>query len=873
MILSWWLWVTLAGVAVMPLNMRLFAALPDKGYLFSRTFGLLIIGFVFWWLAVTGFVMNTVGSIVLSWLLVGIATLIFYYRDENRVRWTDWWQDNRRVIIIGEILFAVLFVSWAWVRASHPSLTGTEKPMEIAFMSAILRADTFPPHDPWMSGYAISYYHFGYIITASLAKLSHISSTVAFNLMIALLFALTGLNTFGVVYNLVQAHRSTKHQQPIAIGVGVLGLVMVVLMGNFQLPLIELPYQSGNQNTAYYEFWDAQDRYTAPPARNFDEQDTFNLAGFTVVNPSRWDFWWWFRASRVINDRHFPTVQDGNVIERPVGANVIDEFPQFSFLLADVHPHVLALPFSVLMLGLALNLVLRQKRLPFWGVLIYGVAVGGLMFLNMWDGPIYMVVLVGAEGARRLLKNGNMRLTVPDWSTLGLFFLTLVGLAFMFYLPFFASFRSQASGFIPNLEFPTLFRQYFLMFGPFILLLTPYLFFEMWRGREQLNLTLGAMVAAGLFTLLSLPIILIGVLVASGIIPPTAQPALAQYLNANGGIGNVLAVFLSKRLSHSLTTIVLLAVIGLIIARLFGTKADSKTPAYDRTVAFTLFILASGAGLTLVPEFIYLRDNFGVRINTIFKFYYQAWVMFAVAASYATYTLIMVSHDNLKQKLQLRELAIENTPQEPDINTMASPAWLRAGYSVVLTVTLILGLMYPILGIHNRTRIESGRWSYSNEPLTLDGGTSLASENDYLALMCFNDLIDGNDVVVAEAIGPAYRHQYGRVGVLTGVPIVLGWEGHENQWRGATYPMIAGTRRIDIETLYNTPFWDEAIPIIERYDIDYIFYGTTERYGTGEQTAYAAVGEEKFIENLEPVCQFGDSLFYRVIPRSLNLVE
>ncbi|MEO0564903.1 MAG: hypothetical protein AAF125_22540, partial [Chloroflexota bacterium] len=198
---------------------------------------------------------------------------------------------------------------------------------------------------------------------------------------------------------------------------------------------------------------------------------------------------------------------------------------------------------------------------------------------------------------------------------------------------------------------------------------------------------------------------------------------------------------------------------------------------------------------------------------------------------------------------------------------------LRALYGVLLVVVLAMGLPYSVLGAYSRAMVETGRVDNPMQsPLTLDGGSTLASLNDYQAITCLAERVEGDDMVIAEAIGPAYRHQYGRVGVLTGMPIVLGWEGHQRQWRGATYPAIAGTRRLDIETLYNEVRWEEAAQIIRRYDIDYIFYGDTERNGTGLQSGYDPAGEAKFIENLEPICQFGNSLFYRVTPRAISVV-
>lgn len=842
---NWWLLVTLAGAAVMPLCARLLASLPDRGYILARTVGLLVVGFVFWLLTVMGFLRNTNSSIALAWLVVLVGSLALYRTlSGERFDLGAWWQQNKTAVITAELLFIVLLFSWALVRAAHPSLVATEKPMELAFISASQRSDAFPPDDPWMSGYAISYYHFGYIMSGALANLSGVDSPVAFNMMIALLFALTGLNTFGVVYNLVRAHslrHGTAMARRAAVLVGLLGAFFVVLMGNFQTPLIELPYQSGTASDSYFAFWDVQERYD-PPARIASDDDRVNVLGVEMLDPARWSFWWWFRASRVINDRHLPRTIEGEVVAEPVGANVIDEFPQFSFLLADVHPHVLALPFAVMAIGLALNILFAARAPIMAEVLFYGLAAGGLVFLNIWDGPIYMVVLAGAEGLRRLIRN-NGSLGTNDLVMIGLFFVSLVGLTFLFYLPFLMSFRSQASGFLPNLEFPTLFRQYFIMFGPFILLLTPYLLYEVWRGRQTMNWRTG--ISSTLLILVVLLIAMLTLTLVGYFIPAFRETAL-RYITERGGLGEVMPAVLQKRLTHGLTTLLLAVVLVIVIARLLPRHiGDESEINYTSSTAFALFLIACGAGITLVPEFVYLRDNFGVRINTVFKFYYQGWVMFSIASAFAVYMILAVR----------------------------SPGVLRTVYAAVLVIAIVLGAVYPVLGIHNRTQLESGRaMSGQITPLTLDGGPSLVSENDYQAIMCLDELVGDEDVVVAEAIGPAYRNQFGRVGVLTGIPIVLGWEGHQRQWRGPTYGEIAGTRRQDIERLYNEVRFDVVLPVIEQYGIDYIFYGTTERYGTGEVPPFNAAGEEKFRENLDIVCEFGDSLFYRVPPGDVQFV-
>ena len=105
-------------------------------------------------------------------------------------------------------MWLAAFAFLAFVRSANPEAVATEKPMELAFINATLRSPTLPPNDPWLSGYSISYYHFGYILTAMLARLTGVSGNVAFNLMLALVYALAALGAYGILYNLLSI---TKH--------------------------------------------------------------------------------------------------------------------------------------------------------------------------------------------------------------------------------------------------------------------------------------------------------------------------------------------------------------------------------------------------------------------------------------------------------------------------------------------------------------------------------------------------------------------------------------------------------------------------------------------------------------------------------------
>ena len=358
-----------------------------------------------------------------------------------------------------ELLFALAFVGWAWLRGFSPDLmtSGGEKFMEIAFIKAILRSDTFPPLDPWLSGFGISYYYFGYVMTSLLARFSGVPATSAFTLGIAHLFALTATGAFGVAYNLVSAAR--RDEKGPAIGYGLLGATFVALMGNLE-GLLEAVRSKGLGSEAFWKWIDVPGLWEKAQVTG----DWFPGTG-----------WWWWRGSRVIRDL--------DLLGRPIPIQPIDEFPFFSFILGDMHPHVLALPFVLLVVALAFNLF-RGRGRPSWAEIgLLGLALGGLAFLNTWDFPIYLGLTLLVYGARRYREFGAA--TTDFWKDLSLVAGSVLGLGVLLYLPFYIGFSSQAGGILPNLLFPTRLHQYLIMFGPFIFVLVCWLGLLLARAFES----------------------------------------------------------------------------------------------------------------------------------------------------------------------------------------------------------------------------------------------------------------------------------------------------------------------------------------------------------------------------------------------------
>jgi uncharacterized membrane protein len=924
--LSWYLASSLLGWLTFPLVSRLFPALTDRGYTLARAVGLLLWGWVFWILASLGVLRNDLSGLLFALItLVAVSVWSICAPDasagvvNHKSEIVSFLKSNLRLLLTTELLFLVAFAFMAFVRASNPEAVATEKPMELAFINATLRSPTFPPNDPWMSGYSISYYHFGYILTAMLARLTGVSGNIAFNLMLALVFALAAVGSYGILYNLLcaytgrqvdrytgtQVDAGTSRQTTInpnlseveglrqatsfsdyqskivnqksAIALALLAPLFLLILSNPEgfLEILHLRgwfWSSNPGSSATSTFWqwlNLKDLNQAPePLLGglwerlgywFKEQSWPGLNTWfnEQFAPSR--FWWWWRASRVVSD--FDLL--GNHQE------IIDEFPAFSFVLGDLHPHVLALPFNMLGIGVALNIFLGGWRgaINFFefrpltpparaGVrtaprdfLFAALVLGGLAFLNTWDILVTAALIVGAFILIRVKDDGWGWSRLEDALLLGI---PLVATAIVLYLPFYIGFSSQAGGLLPNLVNPTRGAHLWVMWGT---LLLPLFVWLIWLTRASkarprfgsaLAWTVGVILFLWAFSWLL------------GLIARWREPDFViQYLASQGqfDIASFFRAASLRRLSYIGGLLTIASILWLSISHLLSNANNHHGPTADdlsstdmqhairnteltspnpqllssdhpssyeaifHPSSFVLFLTLLASILILAPDFVYLRDGFGYRINTVFKFYYQAWQLWSLAAAFAIAVLLQ----NLRG------------------------VW-NVLWRVLLTLVLIAGLAYPVFAFLKKTDNFNPPFGY-----TLDSSAHLERETpeDAAAIFYLQSAPLG---VVAEAIGGSYSN-YARIATHTGLPAVLGWPWHEIQWRGSSAPN--GTREVDIQTLYETPNWDTARLILDRYDVRYVVVGLLER------TTYD-LSESKFQRNLVVLFQAGNTVVYGV---------
>ncbi len=398
--LKWYMVITMLGWLTFPIAFRFFPNLKDRGFAFSRALGLLIWGYAFWLLGSFQILQNDLAGQVVA--LVILCGLSVFFANKNWAGIKEWVKGNFSTILVAEVVFLVLFGGWALVRAANPMVAGTEKPMEMAFINAILRSPSFPPNDPWLSGYAISYYYFGYVIVAMLARVSGVASGVAFNLAAASWFALTGLGAYGLIHNLIHKWR------PVATGKSTSNYLWS-LLGPFYLLIVSNAEGVFEYLHARGIFWSrlTDGTFQSNFWRWLDLQELTNPPALPLSwIPQRAGGILWWRASRVLSDYDLA----GNWKE------IIDEFPFFSYILADLHPHVLTMPFVLLILALGFNFFLSPwateiggfnwktwLKLPeFW---LLALAAGSLAFFNTWDLPIYVALICFAYLILQIKKN------------------------------------------------------------------------------------------------------------------------------------------------------------------------------------------------------------------------------------------------------------------------------------------------------------------------------------------------------------------------------------------------------------------------------------------------------------------------------------
>ena len=759
------LWTALVygvALATLPLGLMVFRFLPDRGYLLARVLGLLLTAYIAWLLASLKWVAFSQGSVFLG--LGVLAALSLWVAHRHREELGRFVRQRWRLLLGSELLFLGAFVAFIVIRMANPDLWnpwfGGEKPMDLAYLTATVRSTVMPPMDPWFAGGAINYYYFGHFTVAAMIRATGIPATTAFNLAVPLFFALTAGGAFSLGYNLAEGARLALRRSGTAlapawspVAAGLTAVLFVVVLGNLD----------GAMQIAQGA-WDYAARGSAFPA---------------------FDYW---RSSRMMPPD-------------PPGFE-ITEFPFFTFLFADLHAHLMALPLTLLILGLGTSSLLGayagagvRERLPALAAL--GLALGALWATNAWDGPTYLGLSIVLLGVGAWVRRGRTGLA---WlrHALGASLL-VVAVAVVLWLPYHLRLETTLDGIIPAPVQTTLWR-YLAIHGLFIFLAGSFLAAALWRERALLA-GLGRQVLdspTGRYAMLAVAFLLGTLLIALGI----------------AGFGTV-------------AFLLLLALPTGVLAWCWLRNIEAHSRPEAPYVTVTLLMLGLGFAIGIGVDLVVVEDGLE-RLNTVFKLYLQAWVLLALAGAFGLWRLLFVQ------------------------GFLRRTSWPHVLWGAAAAALIVAALAYPVPAVQARVgeRTQTTPWTldgtaYMEDAVFPDEHGRLPLKGDLAAIEWLQANVDGSPTIL-EGVTPPYRWG-ARISAYTGLSTVIGWDWHEIVRKCGLAPCPAvHTRLRDVERGYSTSDPQEALAVLRKYDVSYVYVGELERlyYPPEGLATFAAMAQQ-----------------------------
>jgi len=403
----WWLSLLVIGSVFLPLTVKVFDSFFDRGYIYSKTVGLVILTFLIWLLSSLKILPFNSISI---YLLIAIVFTVIYvllkgYKTVFNLVAKD--SDTLQIVLFQEALFLSCFVFYSFVKGQNPG-SGVEMPMDYAFLNTLLNTTYMPPVDMWYAGKPANYYYYGQYLFAFLSRFSRIPTNISYNLAIVTLFSFGFLLTFSLTANLTHLYGSFKKSK--VIFSGFVSASLLVFGGNLHTLIyaVLLPFF---KKTGIYH-GEVKHYYYADP-RSF------------IGN--------------------FPPTDD----------KTITEFPAYSFNLGDLHAQVIDIIFILTFLAILLAYMFKAITCPLtlqkadkWYkfspehiLLILFLAI--IFMTNAWDFPIYSTVAGVVVLYTRLSNHGysfnSLRIALIEWVRLPVLSLLLI-------TPFLINFSNPTSG-------------------------------------------------------------------------------------------------------------------------------------------------------------------------------------------------------------------------------------------------------------------------------------------------------------------------------------------------------------------------------------------------------------------------------------------
>jgi YYY domain-containing protein len=848
--------IELAAFSLVPLAVVGFRGLPDRGFLLTKPLGVFALAYLVYEPGSYGavdFTRNTIAAMLGVMIAIGVITGLIWRREV-----VPWVRERWRFLLFAEAVFLLAFLFSYWIRLQNPDLyhpvNGGEKPMDFAYFNGVIRTTdlTQGPIDPWYAGGYLNYYWYGQFISATVTKLTGIVPEVAYNLVVPMFFSFLAAATFSVTYNLAEATRRLMRRRPGGVPIGRLGPILAGLGAIFLVCI------SGNlkavqileQSLAVQSHWHTLFGLDLPLVAGMVEIvggfkeilfGSGSLHALWTNTPSRYDWWAPSRALSVQN----PTTE----------VQPITEFPFWTFLFADLHAHLMAMPFAMTAVGVGLGAVMNFTRInpsgatkkaaalsqhiSSWAmVVVLAVIVGALRWINSWDYPPFLLISAAALIIGERARTGRF---TPAGLATGVLKAAVMGGLSYFLFARFAHNYSQSYSAIERSKQTTAVGDYLSHFGILLFLISAFVLFGLQRAITRTSFVRGIFFGR-----------------ARRRKPAEVAPVMAALLLAGTAI-----VFAGSMHRWGVT---LLSIVGLVAVSLAAYREMRSSRATAPVMLFVYALIALGLGLSGGVEIFTLEGDVG-RMNTVFKFYLHVWMLWGVAGAFSLWYVFGVMQP---QEAFLRRIGALNA------TIVKAPRYAFAGAAALL---LVLSLVFPYFGtrarIHDRFNPAQGTSTNGLEFLAkggiytahydatgIDGAHNMTYTLD--GINWIRDNIKGTPTTF-EAIGPSYRSLGSRVAIYTGLPTVSGWQFHQEQQRVKFAPTV-GERAADVKQFYSTTSVAQARDLIRKYDVQWVIVGDEEQFN------YPATGLAKFNNGLDGALELAyqnpGMQIWHVIPQS-----
>ncbi|MFB3786258.1 MAG: DUF2298 domain-containing protein [bacterium] len=801
-LLRWWLFLEGLGALAFVLLFPLGSALPDRGFGISKIVGLALFSWMGWFLASVGFlkVSTWQGALALGFLVILAVISARIHKDSLRQFIATKWP---RLVAL-EILFLAFWGIFLVIRAYHPGAIGGEKPMNIAFINAVYRAETFPPEDPWALGHPINYYYYGHAILALAGRFIGLPAEYLFNIGGTTISGLTALAVFTLAHLLCRRAF-----------IAFLATYLACFAGHFLSYLNLIRYELNETGESIRSVISS-----IIPTLQLMGWCLRRYLGFSTpeieqrLRELRYDTFW--ESSRVIPN------------------TVANEFPYWTHLFLDFHAHMLVMPFTFAFLILLYNYFARPREEKSGAVLglsfFMGLLFGTVICTNTWDLPALAIAFLLITAVKFYRESDwfggapvRPRILCPEsLQEIFRFPIAPVMLVFLFgiglFLPFYSNFISRVSSVGIMTEGSTTVRTYL---GFWIHLLVPLMitsvFLAVLRRDGRVSIPRGILFVS--FFMLSV--------------------ALALLLTRVNPFGLPIPRHAAAPLNYSIVGLFL--PFFLVFFLLLWQRNQCQN------FIFTCLLAVLGLGLSLGIEVFYIKEpGWGPpshRWNTVFKFNLQVWHYLSIAAAISCWWI---------------------WGQIKTLGASLGRGFHYTGKMVfVLVMTAVLFPTLPFTLIAPAVVTASHR-AISGEAQgqlpSLDGLEYLRAQNygAYEAVQWVNRFVKGKPHIVEWADKHGGNHA--RFSSYTGLPALTGWPHHTRE--RLHYMDAVNPRLLALDRIYTSTNRDEIHRFLGEYQIDYLIFGEIERLSPrGDQNDRPPMGEAG-LKHLE---DFGDifHLVYR----------